>query len=157
MSSPQDRNKILKRVAAFGKRVGTRGTIASGCQVPAVDVQPGRRSRWNEFAYSRKWAERRAATQVAIRIHYLRLPKVRVMTGGPFAAEIRAIMTAIAIGLSVHNVAAYSYQGRVQPSRIELDGCDIRSDTVSSFEQQASRRRRLTPRLRQTLWVRTVD
>src|SRR5689334_5187346 len=125
MAGPQDRNKILKRMAPFRKWVGTRSSVTPGGQVAAVDVQPGRRSRWNEFAYSRKWAERRAATQVAIRIHHLRLAKVRVMVGSPFAAEVGAVVTAVAIGLGVHYVAAYSHQGRIESSRIEPDGCDV--------------------------------
>ena len=121
VAGSEDRHKIPKRVTAFGKWVGTRSTVAPGRQVPAVDDQ--RAIPTDPF--SRKRAELGATTQVAIRIYHLRLPKVRAMPDSPFATEVGAVVAAVAIGLGVHDVAADSYQGWVESSRIEHHWRDV--------------------------------
>jgi hypothetical protein len=68
VARPENRKKLVERVPAFGKRVGTRSTVAPWRQIPAVDIQPWGRSRRDEFSCSWKWAEGRAAAQVGRRI-----------------------------------------------------------------------------------------
>src|SRR5690242_8797490 len=84
MAGPQDRNKILKRVTAFGKWVSTWSSVTPGGQVAGEDHQ--RADATDPFPGKR--AELHAAAQVAPGIHHLRLPKVRVMADSPFAAEV---------------------------------------------------------------------
>ena len=107
MAGPHDRKKLREGVAAFGKRVGTRSSVAPGRQVSGVD---------NERAspagpLPRNPGKLRAAAEVAARIDPLRLPEERVMARSPYSggsAEVGAIV-AIVTESRVDDIAAFSH------------------------------------------------
>src|SRR5260370_15674843 len=104
VAGPHDGQKVLERVAAFRQPGYVRR------QVPGVDAQRADATD----TLSRKRAKLRAAAQVRLSIDHLRLPKVRVVAWGPFAAKVRAVVAAVAITLRVHDVTALSPPGVVQ-------------------------------------------
>src|SRR6266853_3480640 len=93
VAGPHDGQKLLERVAAFRP---------PGCvrrQVPGVDDQRADATD----PLSRKRAKLRAAAQVALSIDHLRLTKVRVVAGGPFAAEVGAVVATVTVAFRVDN------------------------------------------------------